>query len=677
MKKILPFLSCLLLCLPLYSQSNITEAEARRLMESYLDDCMLDQHPVLYEHYFDLDAVQDEEGIYLLDQPFYQYRILTVRPPLVEVLASYDDPAKWDRIFTFQLKKEKDTLLIVPQKLNYWGGYNLVPYQDERAIARPFTPSDLRLFKARALAAHGYKESEISNNEEALLGDWAVLVCKDCQGVSHRYISKYLDGFRFEQDGRLGEDGEWFTVDNRLFIRFPELGAYESFEAHFLKDSTLWISQKSGYGASFGLHLIPASKARAMPKATIPQSLLPQSSVLIQPVYHDLQCITPNRLIFELNGRAGLMDTLGNIIVPAVYDRLLDSKSPEMILANKGDKTEMFDFNGRPLKTLDFRVDIAWVGNQYFIRKEGKIGTMDSVGTIVIEPIYDVIKPAGFTNYQVCQDDRWGLIDQQGQEILTVAYEGLEYRTENLTIVKEGRRHGVIDTNTGELIVPIAYDRIKIRGVPLILAYRAEKAMAFHLDGTRLLDLEYDGMEWLGWHYVGVELDGKKGVINGKGETVLPIKYDNILWADTDLRGLFKVVLDGEEVVTDSTGTIFSEPELEKRRKVAQQLRAVALEEWKEPGPRLNPKRVGDHYALFDQNGQMVIPPVYDGYPLPVFGNDLIMGKGGYMGLIDQSGKTRLPFLFTDIAECTSSGLLVVQYQDRKGLIRMHKKPTK
>lgn len=677
MKKVLPFLSCLLLSLPLYSQSNITEAEARTLMESYLDDCMLDQHPVLYEHYFDLDAVQDEEGIYLLDQPFYQYRILTVRPPWVEVLASFDDPDKWDRIFTFQLKKEKDTLLIVPQKLNYWGGYNLVPYQDERAIARPFTPSGLRLFKARALAAHGYEESEISNNEEALLGDWAVLVCKDCQGVSHRYISKYLDGFRFEQDGRLGEDGEWFTVDNRLFIRFPELGAYESFEAHFLKDSTLWISQSSDHGPSFGLHLIPAGKARAMPKATIPQSLLPQASVLIQPAYHDLQCITPNRLIFELNGRAGLMDTLGNVIVPAAYDRISFADNTELLFASKGTKTEVFDLDGKALKTLDFVVGQSQFYFQHLIYKNGKTGVIDSLGTIVIQPIYNDIKPAGFGNYLVCLNDQWGLVDQQGQEILPVAYEGLKYRTKNLTIVKKGRHYGVVDTEKSELIVPIAYDRIKLRGVPLILAYRADKAVAYRLDGTRLLDMEYDDMRWLGFNYIGVELDGKRGVINSLGEIVLPIKYDNVLWADTDLRGLFKVVLDGEEVVTDSTGTIFPEPELEKRRKIAGQLREVALEEWKAEEPELTTERVGETYALFDQEGQMVIPPVYEGYPMYTSTGHLIVEKRGFTGMVDQSGKAILPFIFDEIYEYRSSGSFVVSYEGRSGLIRIPKKQPK
>ncbi len=146
MRRIFQVLISLLISLPLYSQSQISEAEARTLMEGYLNYCLLDQHPDFYQPFFYLDAEQDGEGVYLLNQHFYQYKILMVQPPWVEVLASFEDESKWDRIFTFQLNKEKDTLLIVPQKINYWDGYHMVPYQDERAIARPGYPSKVGRF---------------------------------------------------------------------------------------------------------------------------------------------------------------------------------------------------------------------------------------------------------------------------------------------------------------------------------------------------------------------------------------------------------------------------------------------------------------------------------------------------------------------------------------------------
>ncbi len=655
-----------------YTQSSITTAEARDFIADYLDNCIQNKYAEFFDRYFDIE--QDEDGFYLLKQFLYQYKILSAEPPWVEILASVDDPARWDRIYRYQLKKENNKLFIVPRREKYWIAHNTFSYQDERVISRPFSASDMALFKTRFLTTNGLHETDLNKNHPAFLGDWLRWECPSCKGLTYLNILKHFENFSFQPHGQFEEDGEWFVVDDRLVIRFPRTSDYNVFDFHVLKDSTLWLSYQRADGGEIGMHLIRPEQTDQMPLDTLRASLVPQVEILYPTIYDNLSCIDSTYLIFEQKGKAGLMDNVGNIILPLKYEKIFISDDQKVVFANLKDGAKVFDHKGSELRTLDYKFDIAWMNGQYFIQKNGKKGIADSLGNIVIEPLYDYIKPAGFANYQLCIGDQWGLVNLQGEEILPLEYEGLEYRTENLTIIKEGMHYGVMDTEKKELIVPIQYDRIKIKGAPLILAFKEDKAIPYRLDGTRLADLEYDYMEWMGWYYCGVEKNGKRGVINELGETVLPIKYDDVMWADLSLKGLFEVKLGEEEFIVDSTEMVISEAEFERRRKITEQLREIKenerIAEHTGVQPKFTSERMDGYYAIFNEKGQMVLPPIY-GYPIFINDTQLIVSKGDYYGIIDVAGRVILPFIFYDITTCDASGTLILDYKGKKGMVRL------
>lgn len=652
------------------AQSNITEAEARTFIEEYLDNSMQEKDPAFFDRYFDIE--QDEDGFYFLNQFLYQYKILSVQPPWVEVLASVEDPKKWDRIYRYQLKKEGDRLFIIPERERYWLGHHTFSYQDEQILARPFSASERATFRTRFLTTNGFREKDLNKNHPAFIGEWLRWECPDCEGLRYLDILKHFENFSFQPDGQFEEDGEWFVVDDQLVVRFPETSDYNVFDFHILTDSTLWLYYRQT-GGGIGMHLISPEQTDQMPLDTLQAALVPQVEILHQTIYEDLSCFDSTYLVFKQKGKAGLMDSAGNVILPLKYDKIVVSDNQKLVFANLKDQAKVFDSQGKELKTLDFEFDFAWMNGQYFIQKNGKRGIADSLGNIVLDPIYDYINPAGLTNYQIGIGDKWGLVNLQGEEILPLQYEGLEYRTENLTIVKEGMHYGVMDTEKKELIVPIQYDRIKIKGAPLILAFKKDKAIPYRMDGTRLKDLEYDYMEWAGWYYSGVEKDGKRGVINELGETVLPIKYDDVMWVDLSLKGLFKVTIDGEEFIVDSTETVISEAELEKRRKITQQLSEISPIERTAAHlgsqPKFTFERMDGHYAIFNEKRQMVLPPIY-GYPIFINDTQLIVSKGDYYGIIDVTGKVLLPFIFYDITRCDALGTLIVEYMGKKGMVK-------
>jgi hypothetical protein len=669
MKKTLLAILPILLSLSVYAQQEISKEEARAFMETYLEDCLQNKYSDDYDHYFDMDQKGEEE--YLINEFFHQYRILSVRPPWVDVLTSFDTPEKWDRIYSYQLKKKGEDLFILPRKIRFWTGANWYPHQQECTIGRSFSEDDFQHFKDRTLAANDLEESDVDLNYASLLGEWVINECAACNTYSQVLINR--ETLHFKPNGQFGEGGNWFVAEDHVFIRFPDKVTYKDFKIYPLRDASVWISHESKWNTEIGMHLVRKGQLKEQGTNVLLPVLLPKADILIQPVYDALQCITPNRIIFTTHGKKGLMDSLSNIIIPTKYDKILITSGEDIMYATVGSSTHVLDSDGNLIKTLDFTVKHPWMGNQYCIEKKGKVGMMDSLGNILIEPIYDDLKPGGSTHYTVCKEDQWGLIDLEGKLALPLEYDGVEYCTEELTVIKKEGRYGVINIKSGAIVIPIEYDRIKIKGAPMILGLKEGTVIPYQMDGSRLLNLEYDYMEWMGWNYMGVEKDGKRGVINELGEIVLPIQYDDILWADLTFKGLFDVRINGETVTVDSTGMIIPKEEIKRRKALVDKLYQDKQKESSndEPGSELSPRRIGSGYALFNAEEEMILPPVYERYPLRTSDGHLIVDKNAYTGLITQEGTVVLPFIFQDIYECTRSGIYIINYQGKKGLIRI------
>ena len=169
---------------------------------------------------------------------------------------------------------------------------------------------------------------------------------------------------------------------------------------------------------------------------------------------------------FRTNDKKGIIDTLGNVIVPMKYDEIepfmdglarveifgdypthygfIDKQGNEvlpviytdaddwfyrsmrfsdLIVVGIDQKYGCFDKKGKNILPLEYGSIGNYSSGLATIYKDGKMGCIDKEGKIVIPIVYDRIKDFGPESSVAQKDGKWGIIDKEGKEILPIIYE--------------------------------------------------------------------------------------------------------------------------------------------------------------------------------------------------------------------------------------------------------------
>lgn len=152
----------------------------------------------------------------------------------------------------------------------------------------------------------------------------------------------------------------------------------------------------------------------------------------------------------------------------------------------------------------------------------------------------------------VAKDGRYGLVKNKNVEI-DFAYQSIEYNGDtSLLAVQRGEQYGVLDLN-GKTIVNIEYKSIQFNGV-YILAKSYAADTYFNQKGEKI-ENSYTSMTEVQEikSYITINEDGLYGLVNAKGETVIPNEYlyieyvfDKYLIAYKEGKGLGVIDKDGK-----------------------------------------------------------------------------------------------------------------------------------
>lgn len=156
--------------------------------------------------------------------------------------------------------------------------------------------------------------------------------------------------------------------------------------------------------------------------------------------------------IFEgENGKKGMKDVKGNILIPAKYD--------------------------------DFQYTFALGYRMYMVPAvlDGKIGFVltDGSGTEVTDFVYDSVHNLEFSSYFLFRKENsisFGILSPKGEELLPCILDRFYERFSASILFASGDKYGLIQTNEGILIPPI-YDNIEMTDEP-------EDPLVFTLNGV-------------------------------------------------------------------------------------------------------------------------------------------------------------------------------------------------
>lgn len=211
-----------------------------------------------------------------------------------------------------------------------------------------------------------------------------------------------------------------------------------------------------------------------------------------------------NILKFEQNGKYGLIDFNGKLILNAEYDSIyaLEGIQKNIIVEQDGKKglvnTSMGEMIIKPEYT-EISTLTETYENGYIVKKDGKCGVISADAKIVFEPNYEKIENVTSNGYYaVVQNGKTSLVNSNGEVILSSGFDSIkEINGENITI------------ETNDL-----YGVIK-------------------LDGTTVIPNEYEDLKYMYGNYYIAKESGNYGIISTTGETIVDFTYASMEYIKT------------------------------------------------------------------------------------------------------------------------------------------------
>lgn len=298
-----------------------------------------------------------------------------------------------------------------------------------------------------------------------------------------------------------------------------------------------------------------------------------------------------NYFIISENGKTGVIDKTGKIVIKPEYD-YIQIPNPEKaifvclydydtsvksynskVLNEKGD--EIYSKYSNVTAIPSNNTSIGWSYQTAILKyKEGeKYGIITTSGKQVTKAIYDSIETLDYKDgiLKIKQNEKYGLIKLNGEVVLKSEYDTIstdgyyndqtsKYENAGYIVSKkseEGTSYGYISYN-GKTVLDCKYNSIKritnIKNDSIAYLITVENGKTgLYKNGQSIIKNEYESIEYDNTNQIlAIEQNGKYGVYDLYGNMILPIQYDDLTFAGT----IITATKDGKGLVFDANGNI-------------------------------------------------------------------------------------------------------------------------
>ncbi len=223
-----------------------------------------------------------------------------------------------------------------------------------------------------------------------------------------------------------------------------------------------------------------------------------------------------NYTIITQNGKQGVADAAGNIVIPPIYKKV----------HNVTNRRGSYDANGK--------YQSHYTGEPRFEVKKGKFSALSNEKHELLTDFkYTDISGAYTDIMQVKIDKKCGIIDMNGNEITTIDYDEFWNMGQPVFFASRNKLHGYLD-HSGKVVIPLIHERMGIlimEGlVPVV-----QNGLTGFMDATGKLVIPhlYHGMAHFdknGFSCICKKAGSQKhfGIINKNKDIILPFfKYEH------------------------------------------------------------------------------------------------------------------------------------------------------
>lgn len=178
--------------------------------------------------------------------------------------------------------------------------------------------------------------------------------------------------------------------------------------------------------------------------------------------------ISESIYIYEDEGKQGLVDSSGNVILKAQFDFIEDWQEHGLILVDSGgrsyegdavghefNKYGLIDVSGRVLFRPQFD-DVKISDNSALVLKDSLYGYVDNKGNWLIDTQYKFAAPFYKGAAIVKQQDKFYLINKQQELISTIPFDSIWEFKNDVAVVEKEKKYGFINYK-GQIIAPYNY----------------------------------------------------------------------------------------------------------------------------------------------------------------------------------------------------------------------------
>ena len=264
--------------------------------------------------------------------------------------------------------------------------------------------------------------------------------------------------------------------------------------------------------------------------------MLDNQQWLIQPEYDNI-IYWYRHFSVTKNGKTGCMDKTGKLIIAPAYDAVF-AYYDYILLKNNG-KYGAASLQGKVI--LEPVCDWITLSGKYIVYKNSenkKWGVTDTSGNTWLQPVYEGIRIIDEIIF-VQKGERWGALDSKRNYFIKPVYEDIgDAFVDDLLNVKMNGKWGYID-RTGKVRIPFRY--VQACRFRLGTAKVADENNYFYINTSGQFAGTHQGLEdcedyatiedeitYLGIPdgYTAFTENGKAGIRNSYGETIVPAEYD-------------------------------------------------------------------------------------------------------------------------------------------------------
>jgi hypothetical protein len=236
-------------------------------------------------------------------------------------------------------------------------------------------------------------------------------------------------------------------------------------------------------------------------------------------------------------GKAGCMNTKGELVIPAIYD-YISYFINGIATAKKDDKIVLIDTLGNIVlepKGVDYGALYFDNGFAVFHKQDGRTGMIKMTGEIILEPKYNGVEPfsEGFAAVQISGDENGvtsAFIDTTGKFVFGKTFGFIRGFNEGFAAVEVNGKWGFID-KTGKIIIETKYFWVEDfqDGLAIVGIKRGKQVKYGYIDttGKFVLNPIYNEAGYFQYGLAPVKIGNKFGYIDKSGKVMISPKFDN------------------------------------------------------------------------------------------------------------------------------------------------------